>query len=117
MNTDNYLNLNIGVQLVKHFPFMNSDQEILYGVNVNSQISGVEVVDTCDYDTEFFIYAYVGAINEEVFGICYTVESPQTWDTPADYDYRDFMVTYKTLDEAEKTLAMMINQRAFYLQH
>ena len=111
MNTANYLNLNIGVSLVKHFPFMNSDSEILYGVNVNSKISGAEVVDSCDYDTDFFIYVYVGASNEEVFGICYTVESPQTQDTPADYDYRDYRTRYKTLDEAEVALAQMITER------
>lgn len=116
MNTANYLNLPIGIVLVKHFPFMNSDSEILYGVNVNSKISGAIIIDSDEYDTEFFIFSYVDQLSgEEVFGFCYTVESPQTWDTPADYDYNEFPTRYKTLDEAEKALAQMIDQRGVYV--
>lgn len=109
MNIENYSNLPIGIVLVKHFPFMQDDQTIIYGVNVNSKISGVVVLDSVEDDTEFFIFCYVDQLSgEQVFGICYTETSPQTWDTPADYDYRESLSKYKTLDEAEVALAEMI---------
>ena len=117
MNTANYSGLNIGVQLVKHFPHMNTDREILYGVNTVDSITGVEVIESADYNADFFIFCYVDQLSgKEVFGICYTVPPVQNQDAPVHIRYNEFLTKYGTLNEAESALAQMINQRAFYLQ-
>ena len=103
MNIHKFKNLNIGVKLVKNFPSMKYDPSILYGVDLDGEKEGgLELVEESEYDTTFHIFYYDGK-----YGVGYTVETPQTWEEPADYHYNE-IGGFKTLEEAENKLIEMI---------